>query len=109
MFVLSIIFLISLASSGTRTVRLSGHARQITIHVFDPRIVEELLDRGVIEKGREEDVIAKAENRRQVAYRAMLTRSLKKGAKKGRSKPEGAETVPELRGWEEFDLDRLLQ
>lgn len=98
-----------LASAGTRTVRLSGRARQITFHVFDPRIVEDLLDRGVIEEWREEDIIAKAEIRRQAAYRAKLTRSLKKGAKKGRSKQEDAEKTPELRGWEEFDLDGLLQ
>jgi hypothetical protein len=71
-----------LQSAGTRTVRLSGRARQITFHVFDPRVVEDLLDRGVVDEWREEDIAARAENRRQAAYRAKLTRSLKKAAEK---------------------------
>jgi hypothetical protein len=35
-----------LPSVGTRTVRLAGRARQITFHVFDPRVVEEFLTAG---------------------------------------------------------------
>lgn len=38
-----------LPSAGTRTVRLAGRARQITFHVFDPRVVEDLLDRGAVD------------------------------------------------------------
>lgn len=69
-----------LPSAGTRTVRLAGRARQITFHVFDPKVVEELLDSGAVDQWREDDVAAVAENRRQAAYKAKLTRSLKKGA-----------------------------
>ncbi|PWI49812.1 hypothetical protein B5K03_34355 [Rhizobium phaseoli] len=99
-----------LQSAGTRTVRLSGRARQITFHVFDPRVVEDLLDRGAVDEWREEDIAARAENRRQAAYRAKLTRSLRNAAKK----PEtvGSETdssAGKLLGWEEFDVDGLLR
>jgi hypothetical protein len=99
-----------LPSAGTRTVRLSGRARQITFHVFDPRVVEDLLDRGMVDEWREEDIAARAENRRQAAYRAKLTRSLRKAA----NAPEkrGAPTdkaATELHGWEDFDVDGLLR
>lgn len=66
-----------LPSAGTRTVKLRGRARQITFHVFDPRVVEELLDRGAADEWREEDATAKLENRRRAAYKTKLTRSLK--------------------------------
>ncbi len=66
-------------------VRLSGRARQITFHVFDPRVVEDLLDRAVVDEWREKDAAAAAENRRQAAYKAKLTRSLKKAAKASRA------------------------
>src|SRR6478609_8023012 len=48
-----------LPSAGTRTVRLNGRARRITFHVFDPKVVEDILDRGVVEEWRDEDTIAK--------------------------------------------------
>ncbi|MFK0334281.1 hypothetical protein ACIQUB_24530 [Rhizobium sp. NPDC090275] len=99
-----------LQSAGTRTVRLSGRARQITFHIFDPRVVEDLLDRGVIDEWREEDIAARAENRRQAAYRAKLTRSPKKAAKK--TKTVGSEiddAASKLLGWDEFDVDGLLR
>ncbi len=100
-----------LQSAGTRTVRLNGRARQITFHVFDPRVVEELLDRGAVEEWRVEDAEAKAEKRQRAAYQAKLTRSLKKEAAK-RSKNAGdssEDAAPKLGGWEEFDLDGLLR
>lgn len=99
-----------LPSAGTRTVRLSGRARRITFHVFDPRIVEDMLDRGIVDEWREEDAVAVAEKRRQAAYKAKLTRSLKKAKKDKmtpREKPDDAAT--ELRGWDDFDLDGLLR
>lgn len=99
-----------LPSAGTRTVRLSGRARQITFHVFDPRVVEDLLDRGIVDEWREEDMAARAENRRQAAYRTKLTRSLRKAAhtpeKRGAPTDEAA---TELRGWGDFDVDGLLR
>jgi len=98
-----------LQSAGTRTVRLSGRARQITFHVFDPRVVEDLLDRG-IDQWREEDIAARAENRRQAAYRAKLTRSLKKAAKKPKTVESEIDTAAgKLLGWNEFDVDGLLR
>ena len=44
-----------LPSAGKRTVRLNGRARQITFHIFDPKVVEDLLDRGAVEEWRLED------------------------------------------------------
>ncbi|RFB95094.1 hypothetical protein B5K11_08955 [Rhizobium leguminosarum bv. trifolii] len=100
-----------LPSAGTRTVRLNGRARRITFHVFDPKVVEDLLDRGAVDEWREQDAEAKAENRRKAAYTAKLTRSLKKGktikAEAIEGSDEGSRT--ELVGWEEFGRDGLLR
>ncbi|KXG87248.1 hypothetical protein [Agrobacterium bohemicum] len=100
-----------LPSAGTRTVRLNGRARQITFHVFDPKMVEELLDKGAVEEWRVEDAEAKAEKRQRAAYQAKLTRSLKKEAAKQskKAKDSSRDTVPKLGGWEEFDVDGLLR
>lgn len=100
-----------LPSAGTRTVRLNGRARQITFHVFDPKIIEDLLDRGAVDEWREEDAEAKAEKRRKAAYQAKLTRSLKKTSEKRSKKSESGpeDPAPKLRGWEEFDIDGLLR
>jgi hypothetical protein len=99
-----------LPSAGTRTVRLNGRARRITFHVFDPKLVEDLLDRGVVDEWREEDAEAKAEKRRQAAYRTKLTRSLNK-AQKGPKKTQRHPDDPALKlsGWEDFDIDGLLR
>jgi hypothetical protein len=99
-----------LPSAGTRTVRLRGRARQITFHVFDPKIVEDLLDRGLVDQWREEDVAAAAENRRRAAYKAKLTRSLKKRLNSDSSPEAGSEEASaKLVGWEEFGRDGLLR
>lgn len=100
-----------LPSAGTRTVRLNGRARRITFHVFDPRIIEDLLDRGAVDEWRVEDAEAKAEKRRKAAYQAKLTRSLKKKSeKRSKTSQNGPEDpASELRGWEEFDIDGLLR
>lgn len=94
-----------LPSGGIRTVRLRGRAKRITFHVFEPKVVEELLNNGAIDEWREHDLAAKAENRRRAAHQAKLTRSLKK-AKSARP-PERSSA--ELSGWEEFDRDGLLR
>lgn len=99
-----------LPSAGTRTVKLRGRARKITFHVFDPRVVEDLLDRGVVEEWREEDMAATAENRRRAAYKAKLTRSLKKAGKASKTTERHPDDpATKLHGWEEFDLDGLLR
>lgn len=97
-----------LPSAGTRTVKLRGRAKKITFHVFEPKVVEDLLDRGTVDEWREEDAAAKLENRRRAAYQAKLTRSLKKASKdKTKAKPNSDET--NLSGWEDFDRDGFLR
>ncbi|MBX5139288.1 hypothetical protein HJB79_11000 [Rhizobium lentis] len=98
-----------LPSAGTRTVRLAGRARQITFHVFDPKVVEDLLDRGAIDEWRVEDAEAKAEKRAKAAYQGKVTRLAKK-KKPAKKADEGSQDpAPGLRGWEDFDLDGLLR
>lgn len=90
---------------------MQGRARRITFHIFDPRMVEDLLDRGAVDEWREEDAVAKAENRRRAAYQAKLKRSLKSKGKK-QSTPEidsDDASSTTLLGWEEFDRDGLLR
>jgi hypothetical protein len=99
-----------LPSAGTRTVKLRGRARKITFHVFDPRIVADILDRGVVDDWREEDAAAAAENRRRAAYKAKLTRSLRNTTKGGsNSEAEHGDVASNLAGWEEFGRDGLLR
>lgn len=100
-----------LPSAGMRTVRLRGRAKQISFHVFDPRMVEDLLDRGIVDAWREEDQATAAENRRRAAWKAKVTRLLKNGDKP--SELAGARVTetppPNLAGWEEFDRDGFLR
>lgn len=99
-----------LQSAGTRTVKLRGRARKITFHVFDPRHIEDVMDRDLPEVWREEDRLATAENRRRGAQKAALRRAGKlpgtAGTGSGRGKGEAG---PALKGWEDFDLDGLLR
>ncbi|TCR71037.1 hypothetical protein [Rhizobium sp. BK376] len=97
-----------LRSAGTRTVRLQGRARRITFHVFDPRVIEDLLDRGAVDEWRVEDAAARAENRRRAAYQAKLTRSLRKKKAK-RAEQEAGDVPTGLKGWDEFGSDGLLR
>jgi hypothetical protein len=92
-----------LVSAGTRTVKLRGRARKITFHVFDPRYVESLLEDDTMTVWREEDLVAKAENRRRALWKARLRRA---------EKPVPAavgETRPQLTGWDEFEREGLLR
>lgn len=99
-----------LPSAGTRTVRLAGRARRITFHVFDPKVVEDLLDRGAVDEWRVEDAEAKAEKRRKVAYQAKLARLSKKaGKRKEKAEQSSDDPAPQLRGWGDFDIDGLLR
>jgi hypothetical protein len=97
-----------LPSAGTRTVRLAGRARQITFHVFDPRVVEDVLDRGLVDEWRVADAEAKAENRQKAAWKRKLARSLKKEQSNSRLSPEQAETSG-LAGWDEFSRNGFLR
>lgn len=98
-----------LPSAGTRTVRLAGRARQITFHVFEPKVVEDLLDRGAVDEWRVEDAEAKAEKRRNAAYQAKLKRLSKKGKRSKRTDNAIEDPASGLRGWEDFDVDGLLR
>lgn len=98
-----------LPSAGTRTVRLNGRARRITFHVFDPKVVEDLLDRGLVDEWREEDAEAKAEKRRQAAYKAKLTRTLKKTKATKATRSSSDEPLSTLEGWDDFEGSGLLK
>jgi len=98
-----------LQSAGTRTVKLRGRARKVTFHVFDPRHVEDILDRDLATVWREEDAMTMAGNRRRAAAKAALTRAGKR-RQDSASTSRGVEAAsPKLDGWEEFDLDGLLR
>lgn len=102
-----------LPSAGTKTVKLRGRARKITFHVFDPRHIEDILDRNMAEIWREEDALASAENRRRGARKAALKRAAKHRPPTTAPVPhEDASpepSVPSLSGWDDFDLDGLLR
>lgn len=92
-------------------MKLRGRPRKITFHVFDPRVVEDVLDRDLVTFWREEDAEAAAEKRRRAALKAKLTRS-RKSKGKTRSTPEADPddaSRSKLLGWEEFDRNGLLR
>ena len=99
-----------LKSIGTRTVKLRGRAKAVTFHVFDPRDIEDVLDRDLPAIWREEDAQAAAESRRRAAGKAALTRA-GKGDGKGADATNGRKdaTRPELQGWDAFEADGLLR
>lgn len=96
-----------LQSAGTRTVKLRGRARQITFHVFNPRQIEDVLDRDLVSAWREDDVITKAENRQLARETAALKRKPKPVIAPEPSSDDGG--GQKLRGWEEFARDGLLR
>ena len=77
--------------------------------MFDPKVVEDLLDRGTIEEWRVEDAEAKVEKRRKAAYQAKLTRSKKADKRSKKVELRLDDTASPLSGWEEFDIDGLLR
>lgn len=97
-----------LVSAGLRTVKLRGRAKKISFHVFEPRFVEDILDRGAPDLWRVQDRETAAENRRRAAAKARHTRARAQksgcGDKTAASKP-----TPQLRGWEDFDADGFLK
>ncbi|MBS9722117.1 hypothetical protein JYU29_15595 [Tianweitania sp. BSSL-BM11] len=97
-----------LKSAGTRTVKLRGRAKAVTFHVFDPRDIEDVLDRDLPSLWREEDKQAAAENRRRAAGKAARTRAGKNGEPEQKS-PRGEKTNLPLKGWDAFELDGLLR
>lgn len=89
-----------LLSAGTKTVKLKGRAKKITFHVFDPRIVEDLLDRDAVVEWREQDAMAADERRRRAAWNRRKTRI---EAGPALSAPEST-----VQGWEELERLGLL-
>lgn len=93
-----------LPSAGTRTVKLRGRARKITFHVFDPRLVEDILNNDRITEWREADALAAAENRRLAAWKRRLARERKSEPNSEKSESTG----PNLVGWAEFEREGPL-
>ena len=100
-----------LQSAGTRTVKLRGRAKKITFHVFDPRHVEDLLDRDLIAAWREDDAERAIENRRRAAEKRALVRAQKSCNKAEAATSDGPEDAsrPKLKGWDEFESTGLLR
>lgn len=98
-----------LPSAGTRTVRLAGRARKITFHVFDPKVVEDLLNRGAADEWRVEEAEAKAEKKRNATLRAKLVRLAKRKKSSPKTVDASDEAASRLRGWGDFDVDGLLR
>jgi hypothetical protein len=96
-----------LKSAGTRTVKLRGRARKITFHVFDPRHIEDVLDRDLVTVWREEDAAAADENRRRGAGKAAIKRAQKSAPGTDPSANEVSERKPI--GWAEFESKGLLR
>jgi hypothetical protein len=99
-----------LQSAGTKTVKLRGRAKAVTFHVFAPGFIEHVLDSGLPEIWREEDIATAAENRRRAAGKAALTRAGgKRPAKSRKAAPGPDEQETGLDGWEEFEAEGLLR
>ncbi|MBX3582854.1 MAG: hypothetical protein KF810_13245 [Rhizobiaceae bacterium] len=94
-----------LKSAGTRTVKLRGRAKKITFHVYDPRHIEDVLDRDLVTVWREVDAMTAAENRRRAAGKAALSRARKAAA--GGTTVEASGETPA--GWDEFESEGLLR
>lgn len=99
-----------LKSAGTRTVKLRGRAKAVTFHVFNPREIEDVLDRDLVTVWREEDALAAAENRKRAAGRAARTRAEKTARTTPKTSPRSPDSAASrLEGWDDFDLDGLLR
>jgi hypothetical protein len=94
-----------LPSAGTRTVKLRGRARKITFHVFDPLVVEDMLEGDRIDAWREDDAETARENRRRAAWNRKLARA----EKTGKTAPDGDGERVQLVGWAEFEREGLLR
>lgn len=97
-----------LVSAGLRTVKLRGRAKKISFHVYDPRFVEDLLDRAAPELWRLQDRETAAENRKRAAAKAKHTRSVNKKAS-APTQSDASTPAPDLQGWEAFDADGFLK
>ena len=98
-----------LPSAGTRTVNLPGRAKKITFHVFDPRLVEAVLDGNLVDGWREDDAEKAAENRRRAAWKMKLARSEKRAANTVPAAKSQDDPRVDLSGWAAFEREGLLR
>jgi len=100
-----------LKSIGTRTVKMRGRSKAVTFHVFDPRHIEDILDRDLASAWREEDAQEVSENRRRGAGKAALTRAGKRERKARSARNSGRDgaPAPKLEGWDTFEAEGLLR
>ncbi|TPK21978.1 hypothetical protein FJ872_07825 [Mesorhizobium sp. B2-5-9] len=98
-----------LKSIGTRTVKMRGRSKAVTFHVFDPRHIEDLLDRDLATAWREEDARETSENRRRGAGKAALTRAGKRTGNARKTRNSGKDDAPKLEGWDTFEAEGLLR
>lgn len=101
-----------LGSIGTRTVKMRGRSKPVTFHVFDPKHIEDMLDRDLANVWREDDAQQIAENRQRGAGKAALTRAGKGSSGKVRksgSMQNDNLPRPNLKGWAAFDDEGLLR
>ncbi|TPL96023.1 hypothetical protein [Mesorhizobium sp. B2-3-10] len=98
-----------LKSIGTRTVKMRGRSKAVTFHVFDPRHIEDVLDRDLATAWREEDARETSENRRRGAGKAALTRAGKRTGNARKTRNSGKDDAPKLEGWDTFEAEGLLR
>ncbi|OBQ73968.1 hypothetical protein A9K72_30335 [Mesorhizobium loti] len=100
-----------LKSIGTRTVKMRGRSKAVTFHVFDPRHIEDILDRDLASAWREEDAREVTENRRRGAGKAALTRAGNREPKARSARSLGKDDAPppKLEGWDTFEAEGLLR
>ncbi|TGT40397.1 hypothetical protein [Mesorhizobium sp. M8A.F.Ca.ET.165.01.1.1] len=98
-----------LKSIGTRTVKMRGRSKAVTFHVFDPRHIEDVLDRDLATAWREEDAKEASENRRRAAGKAALTRAGKRSGNARKTRISGSDDAPKLEGWDTFEAEGLLR
>ena len=98
-----------LKSNGTRSVKMRGRAKKVTFHVFDPRHVEDVLDRDLPALWREEDAQEAAEDRRRGAGRAAVKRKERGVGRPHRQGAQRSSESPTLEGWDAFQKEGLLR
>ncbi len=94
-----------LQSIGTRTVKMRGRSKAVTFHVFDPKHIEEVLDRDLPTIWREQDAEETAHNRRRGANKAARTRAAKATKPRDKDVAGGGN----LEGWDAFEDEGLLR
>jgi hypothetical protein len=86
---------------------MRGRSKAVTFHVFDPKHIEEVLDRDLPNIWREEDADEVARNRRRGANKAAATRA----GKNTTAEDSGGRVTSGsgLDGWDAFDQEGLLR